>query len=180
MSMLGVSFLYEIVNKEGILQPAEILNYLRERVKTTLSQRGKADEQKDGMDISLCVIDHEAMIMEWAGAYNPLYLIRNGEFTEYKADKMPIAIHLNDHLPFTNHCIPVEKGDVFYIFSDGYADQFGGTDAKKFMTKRLKELLVQISDKPMPEQKEILYQTHLNWRGENDQVDDIIVFGIRI
>ena len=180
MSMLGVSFLYEIVNKEGILQPAEILNYLRERVKTTLSQRGKADEQKDGMDISLCVIDHEAMMMEWAGAYNPLYLIRGGELNEYKADKMPIAIHLNDHLPFNNHCIPILKGDVFYIFSDGYADQFGGTDAKKFMTKRLKELLVQISDKPMPEQKEILYQTHLNWRGEHEQIDDIIVFGVRI
>ncbi|MBN1990509.1 MAG: tetratricopeptide repeat protein [Bacteroidales bacterium] len=180
MSMLGVSFLYEIVNKEGILQPAEILNYLRERVKTTLSQKGKADEQKDGMDISLCVIDHEAMIMEWSGAYNPLYLIRGGALNEFKADKMPIAIHINDHLPFTNHCIPIEKGDVFYIFSDGYADQFGGADAKKFMTKRLKELLLEIWDKPMPEQKEILYQTHLNWRGDHEQIDDIIVFGISI
>lgn len=180
MSMLGVSFLYEIVNKEGIMQPASILNYLRDHVKHTLSQTGKKDEAKDGMDISLCVFDPNEMKLEWAGAYNPLYLIRNGELMEYKADKMPIAIHMNDHLPFTNNEISVQKGDTFYISSDGYADQFGGADGRKFMSKKFKEMLLQIWDKPMDEQKEIIQKAHLDWKGDHEQVDDILVFGVRV
>lgn len=180
MSMLGVSFLYEIVNKEGIMQPASILNYLREHVKHTLSQTGKKDEAKDGMDISLCVFDPNEMKLEWAGAYNPLYLIRKGELMEFKADKMPIAIHMNDHLPFTNNEIPVQKGDTFYISSDGYADQFGGTEGRKFMSKKYKEMLLQIWDKPMNEQKEIIHKAHLDWRGGHEQVDDILVMGVRV
>jgi len=180
MSMLGVSFLYEIVNKEGIMQPASILNFLREHVKHTLSQTGKKDEAKDGMDISLCVFDPNAMKLEWAGAYNPLYLIRNGELIEYKADKMPIAIHMIDHLPFTNHEIAVQKGDTFYISSDGYADQFGGTDGRKFMSKKYKEMLLQIWDKPMDEQKAIIQKAHLDWKGHHEQVDDILVMGVRV
>jgi len=180
MSMLGVSFLYEIVNKEGIMQPASILNYLRDHVKNTLSQTGKRDEAKDGMDNSLCVFDPKEMKLEWAGAYNPLYLIRKGEFMEYKADKMPIAIHMNDHLPFTNNEIAVQKGDTFYISSDGYADQFGGTEGRKFMSKKYKEMLLQIWDKPMDEQKEIILNAHLDWKGDHDQVDDILVMGVRV
>lgn len=180
MSMLGVSFLYEIVNKEGIMQPASILNFLRDHVKHTLSQTGKKDEAKDGMDISLCVYDPRAMKLEWAGAYNPLYLIRNSEIIEYKADKMPIAIHMNDHLPFTNHEIALQKGDTFYISSDGYADQFGGTEGRKFMSKKYKEMLLQINDKPMEEQKSIILQAHLDWKGHHEQVDDILVMGVRV
>jgi len=180
MSMLGVSFLYEIVNKEGIMQPGSILNYLRDHVKHTLSQTGKRDEAKDGMDISLCVYDPNEMKLEWAGAYNPLYLIRKGELMEYKADKMPIAIHMNDHLPFTNNEINLEKGDTFYISSDGYADQFGGEDGRKFMSKKYKEMLLQIWDKPMDEQKEILNKVHIDWKGHHDQVDDILVMGVRV
>jgi len=180
MSMLGVSFLYEIVNKEAILQPAAILNYLRERVKSTLSQTGKKDEAKDGMDISLCVFDPNEMKLEWAGAYNPLYIIRKGELMEFKADKMPIAIHMNDHLSFTNNEIPVQKGDTFYISSDGYADQFGGADGRKFMSKKYKEMILQIWDKPMNEQKEIIHKAHLDWKGNHEQVDDILVFGVRV
>lgn len=181
MSMLGVSFLYEIVNKEGVLEPAKILNMLRELIKVTLSQTGKQNEQKDGMDISLSVLDMENMRLEWAGAYNPLYLIRNKELIDYKADKMPIAIHVNDHQEFTNHQIEIQPGDAFYMFSDGYSDQFGGDDGRKFMSKRFKQLLVDISHLPMDEQKEILYKEHMNWRGEGfEQVDDIIVFGVRV
>lgn len=181
MSMLGVSFLYEIVNKESILQPAEILNNLRNLIKTTLSQTGKIEEQKDGMDISLCVIDKQNQRLEWAGAYNPLYQIRNGELIEYKADKMPVAVHINDFNLFTNHEIEYQPGDAFYMFSDGYADQFGGTDGRKFMLKRLKETLLSIWEKPMAEQKEILHKIHMDWRGEqNDQVDDILIIGFRV
>lgn len=180
MSMLGVSFLYEIVNKEGIMQPAEILNRLREFVKLTLSQTGKKDEQKDGMDISLSMLDLENMKLEWAGAYNPLILIRNDEVIEYKADKMPVAIHITDHKPFTNHEIDLQAGDVFYMFSDGFPDQFGGEDGRKFMSKRFKQLLLDIHHKPMEEQKEILHQEHLSWRGAIEQIDDIVVFGVRV
>ena len=180
MSMLGVSFLYEIVNKEGIMQPASILNFLRDHVKHTLSQTGKKDEAKDGMDISLCVFDPHEMKLEWAGAYNPLYLIRNGELIEYKADKMPIAIHMNDHMSFTNHEIALQKGDSFYISSDGYADQFGGADGRKFMSKKYKELLLQICNKPMDEQKSIILKEHLDWKGHHEQVDDILVMGVRV
>ncbi|HPW26681.1 MAG TPA: tetratricopeptide repeat protein [Tenuifilaceae bacterium] len=180
MSMLGVSFLYEIVNKENVLQPAEILNQLRIHIKTTLSQTGKQNEQKDGMDISLCVIDRPGNVLEWAGAYNSLYQIRGGELTEYKADKMPVAVHVSDSNSFTNHQIEIQHGDTFYMFSDGYADQFGGTDGKKFMSKKFKELLVGIWNKPMDEQGKIINETHLQWKGEYDQVDDILVIGFRV
>ncbi len=181
MSMLGVSFLYEIVNKDNILQPSEILNNLRNLIKTTLSQTGKFEEQKDGMDISLCVIDKQNQKLEWAGAYNPLYQIRKGELFEYKADKMPVAVHLNDFKPFTNHEIKYQTGDTFYMFSDGYADQFGGSDGRKFMLKRMKETFLSIWEKPMPEQKEILYKIHMEWRGdENEQVDDVLIVGFRV
>lgn len=180
MSMLGVSFLYEIVNKEEVMEPAKILNMLRDFIKLTLSQTGKQNEQKDGMDMSLSMLDTENMKLEWAGAYNPLVLIRGDELIEYKADKMPVAIHVSDHQPFTNHVIDLQPGDTFYMYSDGYPDQFGGADARKFMSKRFKQLLLDIHHKPMEEQKEILHQEHLNWRGETDQIDDIVVFGVRV
>ncbi len=180
MSMLGVSFLYEIVSKEGVLKPSIILDTLRELIKETLSQTGKINEQKDGMDISLGVLDYDAMKLEWAGAYNPLIIIRNKEVLEYKGDKMPVAVHINDHLHFTNHEIQLQTGDTFYMFSDGYPDQFGGEDGRKFMSKRFKQLLVEINDMPLEEQKEFLYKTHLDWRGKYEQIDDVIVLGVRV
>lgn len=181
MSMLGVSFLYEIVNKDNILQPAQILNKLRELIKVTLSQTGKQNEQKDGMDISLSVLDLTNMKLEWAGAFNSLYLVRNKELTEYKADKMPVAIHVNDHQSFTNHEIQLEAGDTFYMFSDGFSDQFGGPDGRKFMSKKFKQFLVDINELPMEEQKEKLNKAHMDWRGDTyEQIDDIIVFGVKV
>jgi serine phosphatase RsbU (regulator of sigma subunit) len=181
MSMLGVSFLYEIVNKENILQPSQILNKLRELIKVTLSQTGKQNEQKDGMDISLSVLDLKNMKLEWAGAFNSLYLVRNSELIEYKADKMPIAIHINDHQSFTNNEIQLVPGDTFYMFSDGFSDQFGGPDGRKFMSKRFKQFLVEINGFTLDEQKEKLLNEHLTWKGQDyEQVDDIIVFGVRV
>lgn len=181
MSMLGISFLFEIVSKDGVLQPATILNLLRTRIKTTLSQTGKVNEQKDGMDMSLCVIDTANSSMEWAGAYNPLCQVRGGALIEHKADKMPVAVHVNDNQPFTNHNIDVQQGDTFYMYSDGYADQFGGDEGRKFMSKRFKELLISIAQLPMEQQREILYQTHMQWRGTaHEQVDDILVMGFRV
>ncbi len=187
MSMLGMSFMNNIVNEEGITESDQILNYLRSSVIQSLHQRGVAFEAKDGMDISLCVIDLENKKISFSGGYNPLYLIRKGEAIIYKADDMPIAIYdlMN---PFTKTEIDIQTGDVIYMFSDGYADQFGGEKGKKFMAKRFRELLTSIAEKPMFEQRDILDEAIENWRSFKseqepngcEQVDDIVVFGIRL
>ena len=126
MSMLGISFLNEIVNVRNETKPDLILNHLRDSIKTTLSQTGKEGESKDGMDIALCTIDLDARKIEFAGAYNPLYLIRNGELVEIKADKMPVGIHMVEKESFTYNELEFEKNDCIYMFSDGYVSQFGG------------------------------------------------------
>jgi len=181
MSMLGISILNEIVLKQEVKTASEILDKLRENLKLTLQQTGATGEQRDGMDISLCIIDYENRKMQYAGAYNPLYLVRAGELIEYKADKMPAGIHVagREH-DFTNHEIQLLKDDMLYIFSDGYIDQFGGEDNTKFKSKPFKNLLMQISPLPTGRQKEILTETHDQWKGECLQIDDILVAGIRI
>lgn len=179
MSMLGISFLRDIVTKEYITHPGVILRRLRKEIIKTLKQEGIEGEQKDGMDIALISIDHETNICQFAGAYNPLYLIRNGEFIEYKADKMPIAIHMRMDA-FQTHEIPLEKGDQLYMFSDGFADQFGGPDGKKFKYKPFKDLLLQNALLPMQQQKAILEQTFRDWKGNNEQIDDVVILGLKI
>lgn len=180
MSMLGVSFLNEIISGENINLASDILDELRIYVKRTLDQKGKKDEAKDGMDIAVCLIDWDTNKMQFAGAYNPLLRFRNGELLEIKADKMPIGIHMKEDLPFTNHELDLEKGDTFYIFSDGYVSQFGGDSGRKFMSKAFKILLEEINHKPMDEQLAILDKALSDWQGEFDQVDDISVIGFRI
>ncbi len=180
MSMLGVSFLNEIVNRHDITTASVILNDLRSDVKKTLGQEGKEGEAKDGMDIALCIVDLENMKMQYAGAYNPMYIYRNNELMEIKADRMPIGIYIKEKESFTNNEIDLKKGDTFYIFSDGYVDQFGGEDGSKFKTKNFKQLLLEIHQKPMAEQREILDKRVDEWRGKWEQVDDIIVLGVRV
>jgi len=180
MSMLGVSFLNEIVNRHEATSANVILNNLRSDIKKTLGQEGKEGEAKDGMDIALCIIDLENMDMQYSGAYNPLYLFRNNELIEVKADRMPIGIYVKEKDSFTNNEIKLKKGDVFYIFSDGFQDQFGGEKGMKYKTKNYKRLLLDIHHKPMAEQHEILDTTIDEWRGEWEQVDDIIIMGIRV
>ena len=194
MSMLGISFLNEIVRKQEVTQANQVLNELRKEVINALQQRGKTGEQKDGMDISLLVVNTETNECQWAGANNPLYIIHTSDLTtfqklsnleEVKGDKMPIAIHpvMSD---FTNHEFKVEKGDCLYLFSDGFADQFGGPKGKKFMYKQFKEILVQTCPgmsqqiKTMNEQKEILEKVINEWIGNGEQVDDITIVGIKI
>ncbi len=179
MSMLGVSLLSEIVNKDKIFQANLILNSLRDYIKGMLGQTGKMDEAKDGMDMALVILDYGKKEIQYAGAYNPLILIRNGGMLEYKGDKMPIGIQINEKESFTNHIIPMQPGDTLYIFSDGYADQFGGEDGRKFKIRHFKELLLEIHRKPMPEQKKILEETLLKWMGDHSQLDDILVIGLR-
>lgn len=180
MSMLGISFLNEIISEAHIPEAHEILNHLRSSVKSTLDQTGKADEAKDGMDVALCIVDFDKMELQYAGAYNPLYIYRREELMETKADKMPIGIYIKEKESFTQHTFPIQKGDTFYIFSDGYVDQFGGENKRKFMAKPFKYLLSTIQDKSMLEQKEILEKNLDEWKGDLEQVDDIIVIGVRI
>ena len=179
MSMLGVAFLNEIVNKSSISSANKILNQLRNNVKQTLSQSGRDQETRDGMDLALCIFDYNKQVCQYAGAYNPLYIFKNGDFIECKADKMPIGIHVNEKDTFTNHNIHFKKGDTFYLFSDGYVDQFGGKTGKKFMAKPFKKLLSDIYHEPMDKQKELLDEALENWQGSHNQVDDVLVIGIR-
>ena len=179
MSMLGVAFLNEIINKNEVVKANEILNQLREHVITSLRQTGKEGEAKDGMDIAICVIDKKTMNLQFAGANNPLYLVRDGELIQIKADRMPIGIYIKTN-PFNNNELTLQENDCLYIFSDGYVDQFGGKSNRKFKSKPFKRLLLDINDKPMSEQRTILDDTIEEWKGINEQVDDILVIGIRI
>lgn len=179
MSMLGISFLDEIVSK-GVPSANSILNRLRENVMKALHQTGEVGEHKDGMDIALCVIDLEKMEMEYSGAFNPLYLIRKGVLHETRGDKMPIGINAVVEKSFTNHCIKLKQGDLIYLFSDGYADQFGGPYNKKFKYNPLKELLVKISKKPLEAQKKDLERSFIKWKADCEQLDDVLLIGLKI
>ncbi|MCK4663135.1 MAG: SpoIIE family protein phosphatase [Bacteroidales bacterium] len=183
MSMLGVSFLNEIVQQREITQANHVLNELRRKIKHSLRQHGKKDESKDGMDLALCAINTKTNIMQYAGAFNPLYLIKykkgKSELTEIKADRMPVGIYPGREQSFTNHEVKLEIGDTFYIFSDGYPDQTG-KNGKKFMTKSFKELLLEIQNQSMAEQKDILERRLAEWMGNEPQIDDILVMGVRI
>jgi len=187
MSMLGISFLNEIVNKEEVLQANHILNRLRENVKRSLRQTGKENEAKDGMDLALCIIDMETMQLQFAGAYNPLYILRNEEIIRVKPDRMPIGIYLREKESFTNNIVDIQKGDLLYIFSDGFVDQFGGEKDQKIRSNVFKEILVKNNKKSMEEQKEELVKYLDYWMSFKDkkgkqykQVDDILVVGIEI
>jgi serine phosphatase RsbU (regulator of sigma subunit) len=180
MSMLGMSFLEEIVNNREITVSGQILNELRKEVQRALHQKGNRDEAKDGMDISLCVIDRSKNTIQYSGAYNNLYLIRNGELTEYHADRMPIGIYDLSDTDFTTHEFPCISGDIIYMFSDGYADQFGGPNQKKFKYSTLKTLLTEIHNLPLSRQKQILEKQFIDWKGDLDQIDDVIIIGLRV
>lgn len=181
MSMLGMSSLSEIINKNADnLHANVILNLLREKIINSLHQTGEVGTSKDGMDLALYIVDETEMTLEFAGANNSMLLIRNDEVIQVKADKMPIGIYLKGDVPFTNNVMELCKGDVIYTFSDGYADQFGGTDQRKFMIKNLRNLLLEIHKKPMSEQREILDNTLKEWHGETPRIDDVVVMGVRI
>lgn len=182
MSMLGISFLNEIVNlsNEDELKADIILNDMRSLVISSLRQTGNVGESRDGMDMTLCIIDYDKMEVNYAGAYNPLYIVRNCELIEYKPDKMPIGIHIKKSENFTSQNIPLKKGDILYTFSDGYVDQFGGPDDSKFRKKNFKELLLEICSENMQKQKEILDRTIVEWMDGYEQIDDILVSGIKI
>jgi len=179
MSIMGISFLNEILSGRGSLKAGSILNLLRERVMKALHQTGRDEENKDAIDMALCVFDPEKNELQFSGANNSLYHIRKKVLTEIKADCMPVGINAIEEESFSNQFIHLKKEDVIYIFSDGYADQFGGPDGKKFKYGPFKNLLIDISDKSMDQQREILEKAIKDWKGNEEQVDDILVFGIK-
>lgn len=180
MSMIGNTFLHQIVNEKRILQPSDILDELRARVITALSQQGSENARKDGMDMALCVLDLDSLTLEYSGANNPVYYINNGEMKEIKPDKQPVGYMPERPEKFTNHKVQLSKGDSIYIFSDGYADQFGGPKGKKFKYKQLRELLFANSSLNMTEQKSNLLVKFKDWKGDLEQIDDVCLMGVRV
>jgi serine phosphatase RsbU (regulator of sigma subunit) len=190
MSMLGVSFLNKIVNELGVTRPDAILNSLRENIIGALRQKGVEEDAKDGMDISLCAIDTGSRKLYFSGANNPLYLIKkeNGcpQFVEVRGDSMPVGFY-TEMSSFTLHELQLNPGDTLYLFSDGFLDQFGGPDGKKFMKTRFRQMLLENQDKDMMSQKTIYVKILEDWmnhpsekRHHDGQIDDIILLGVRV
>jgi len=180
MHMLGTVYLNSIITEDNFKSASDILEQLRCKIMVLLHQKGNMGETQDGMDIALCIVDCTNKTMEFAGANNPLYMIRNNELIEYKGDRMPVGIHINFNKPFTNHLIEIKSNDQIYLFSDGYADQFGGESGKKFRYKRFQDVLLEIHQLQMYKQKEMLEKVFIDWLGTLDQVDDVLVFGFKI
>ena len=157
----------------------EVLNELRDHLVTSLRQKGEKDETRDGMEMALCVIDFERNTLQYSGAFRPMYLIRNKELHVFKGDSMPIGIYYKEEVPFSNKEVQFKENDIIYLFSDGYVDQIGGPDRKTFRSRKFKKLLVDIHHMPMEEQKVILENEYKAWRRDHEQIDDIMVMGIR-
>ncbi|MBI5219033.1 MAG: SpoIIE family protein phosphatase [Bacteroidia bacterium] len=186
MSMLGMSFLNEIVARKDITKSSQVLDELRDMVIRSLQQRGIEGEQKDGMDIAFIALNTKTLELQFAGANNPLYIVKTRHdaslqpvLDEIRPDKMPVAIH-TEMMRFTNHEIQLQKGDILFLYSDGYEDQFGGPNGKKFYSKKLNQLLSDNSNKPMDQQKDVLDTTFETWKGDYEQVDDVLIAGIKI
>ena len=179
MSIIGINMFNKIIKENHIYQPSKVLDALnRELLLSLPSQEGEVIQ--DGMDLSIICYNRNTRELQYAGAFNPLYVIKNGDIEEIKADRFSIgrtSLEMESH--FTNHTLKMEQGDCIYLFSDGYADQFGGDEGKKFKYKTLKDLLITIHKEPMLVQKEILDTTIEKWRGELEQVDDILMVGRR-
>ncbi|TAL61665.1 MAG: hypothetical protein EPN85_04200 [Bacteroidetes bacterium] len=174
VSMIGITLLKQTIDHQHIVQPGEILSNMQKEIYSFL-QRGSSD----GMEISLCSVNHEKKILSYAGAMMKLIMVRDGKLTEIKGDRSSISRNTSFEVAFTNHTIKFESGDSFYIFTDGYCDQFGGEKKKKFMFKRFEKLLTDIHHLTMREQKSMLDSTYKNWKGDLEQVDDVLIIGFK-
>jgi serine phosphatase RsbU (regulator of sigma subunit) len=181
MSVIGFELFRRITETEKKKQPAEILNSLNRGFETIFSDVDNVI-LRDGMDVAFCAIDHDMKVLEFAGAFNPLYLIRDNTITEIKGDRFSVGLNEDqtNGKSFNNHVIPLSEGDVIYIFTDGFADQFGGPEGKKYKYRRFRHLLLALHQLPMKRQGEFLKRSILDWKGSLDQVDDILVVGIKI
>ena len=184
MSMIGNTILNQIVNEKGITEPDVILNILNEEINTSLKQTALDSQSRDGMDIAICTFQNniadESVLLEYAGANRPLYIVQNETITETRANKFPIGgLSYDVEKIFTKHSFQLQKHDTIYITSDGYADQFSSND-KKLMTKKFKEILLSFQNSSMQEQKNYLDEFISNWMLGIEQTDDILVIGVRI
>jgi len=180
MSLIGLKIFNQSIKQQNVNSPAEALDYLNNEVFNTVNKHSDSDNIiRDGMDVALCSINFKTLKLTFSGAKNPVYIIRNKELHEIKGDKQPIGSYAAQE-PFTNKEYQLEKGDMVYIFSDGYADQFGGPKGKKLKYKSFKNLLIENSDKSMDEQEKQLNDLFENWRGALEQLDDVCIIGVRI
>ncbi len=181
MSLVGSTILNQMTNMPGINTPADIINCLHREIIGTLNKKKDEIVINDGMDISVCAINRESRKIIFAGANHELYLIRNGEVEIVKGDKQAIGIQSAENFkPYNNRDIQAEKGDVIYMFTDGFEDQFGGEKNKKYRASRFREFLLTIRNKPMTLQKDMLQKEFVSWKGANEQVDDVLIIGIRM
>lgn len=181
MSIMGYNLLERIVTEQQIHEPALVLDELSKQVVKSLKQTTDLESVKDGMDMALCLIDYENYTLQYAGAHNPLYLIRNGELTETKADRKSVGISIGSKVKqFTNHTISIQPGDCIYVFSDGYVDQKGGPENVKFFYQPFKDLLLKIEKESMASQLASLDKVIMEWKGDKGQIDDMLIIGVKI
>jgi len=180
MSILGISFLNEIMQSDINLKANRVLNLMREKVMKALHQTGDCSDAQDSIDVGLCLIDSSTGILQYSGANRPLIMIRNGELTEIKPDKMTLGVAPVKEASFTNNCIETKPGDSFYMFSDGFSDQFGEITDKKFKYKHLKRIIHSFEELPMSQQKRHLETAFNEWKGKAQQVDDVLVIGFQL
>lgn len=181
MSIVGYNLLKDILKNTDSIEPSIIMDKMNDGVAHTLHTNTTSGKQtKDGMDMTLCALNYKTLELQFSGAFNPLYIIRGEELIQYKADKFPVGMFIGEKQKFTNHLIQLQKGDTIYIFSDGYADQFGGPKGKKFMAGNFRQLLSDVSKMPIEKQKTLLNQTIEEWRGNLEQVDDILIIGVKV
>lgn len=178
MSILGIIFLNEITNHEPLMSSNKILNSLRERIMQTLNQTGEESEQKDGMDLALFVYDKNEKTLDFSGANNSMYHYREQKLSVIKGNRMPIGVSGITEESFQRQTINIQKGDQIYLFTDGFTDQFGGENSEKFKYKRFRKILSEIQPYDFSKQHNILEQTFHNWKGNNEQVDDVLLIGI--
>jgi serine phosphatase RsbU (regulator of sigma subunit) len=180
MSLLNISKLNETINQKHITRPDLILNDVKKDIIHSLNPEGSSEESKDGMDAIVCQLDFNKMKLHYAAANNSFFIVRNNELLSCKADKMPVGKSHNDNDSFTYNEIDLQKGDMIYTCTDGFGDQFGGPKGKKFKLRQLKEIIVKISQLAIHEQKNMLNKCFEDWRGELEQVDDVLVIGVRV
>ncbi len=179
MSMIGIDKLNSFIDKKVEILP-QILSLLNISIKKSLKQKKDSHSSKDGMDIAICSLNNKTKILHYAGANRPLWILRNREIIEYKPTKASIGGYVEDYQEYIGHKIQMEEDDIIYVFSDGFVDQFGGPDKKKYMSKQLKQTLIDIHEMPMPEQELKLNQIFNDWKGELGQVDDVLLLAFKI
>ena len=181
MSIVANTLLNQTIKNVDVNTPAQVLNFLNAELPKNLKQQQEGEIIRDGMDMAICAINFKNNMMYFAGANNSIYVVRKNELVEFKGDKQAISGSTDDvKVPFTDYLYQLEKNDIVYMFTDGYADQFGGPKGKKFKHKQLEHLLLYISDLRIEEQKEILDKKFEEWRGTQEQVDDVTVIGVKI